>query len=224
MKPLRLIRLALALAPLCLLALPQCAPAQAPGALVMRLPAGAPPPTAAQQQKYVALNTQFNQGIQALKNNRSLTPAQKVAKAQQMASDLNKNMLAMLTPAQRAVVLKDRNKITQLRQAFLKQHQAEIAQVSKLGRAYQKSFTTAQKQRIQAIGSQAQEQLMRLRNDPKTAPAAKQHTADAILRDTRNQEMAVLTPAQRSQMQQLQSMQARLRQELTTYAAANGQR
>ena len=223
MKPFRLTRLVLALTPLCLAALPQCAPAQTPGAVEMRLPPGAPPPTPAQNQKFVALNTQFNQDIQALRTNRSLTPAQKQAKAQQLALALNAHMMALLTPAQRAVVMKDRTRIVGLRQAFMKQHQAEIAQAKKLGQDYQKSFTAAQKQKIKTIQQQAQAQLQKLQSDPKASALVKQTTAAAIIRDAQRQEEAVLTPAQRSEITQGRAIQARLQQELAAYAKANGQ-
>ena len=223
MNPLRLTRLVLALTTLSFAVLPQCAPAQAPGAMEMRLPPGAPPPTAAQKQKYIALNAQFSRDILALKNNHSLTLAQKQAQGQQLALALNKNMLAMLTPAQRAVVLKQRSNIVQLRKAFLQQHQAEIAQAKALGQQFQKSLTATEKQKITAIQQQAQAQIQKLQANPKMSLPVKQQTAGAIYRDMQRQSFAVLTPAQRSEFTQGQAIQVRLQQELIAYAKSHGQ-
>ena len=212
-----------ALVPVFLFAVPQSSPAQTPAAAEMRLPSGAPPPTAAQKQKFTARNARFNQDYAALLANRALTPAQKATKAKQLALDLNRDMMAILTPAQRAVVLKQRDQVTGLRQSFLKQHQSDITQINTLNAAFRKSFAPSQKQKIQGIEAQAREQVKRVQADTKSTPQARQHALDAIFRGVQSQELSVLTPTQQSQMKQIHAIQVRLGQQLSTYAKAHGQ-
>ena len=219
----RLARLILALVPLNLAVMTQSALAQAPTFGRPTLPPGAPPLNPAQQQKFAARNAKFNQDIAALQADRTLTNAQKQAKARQLVQALDKDMLAILTPTQRAAVLKQRSSVTQIREAFLRQHQSEITQAKKLSTALQKSFTPAQKQKIQTIQTQAQAQLQKLQTDTKSSPQVKQQTVAAIIRDTQRQELNVLTPAQRSEFKQSQAIQLRLQQELIAYAKAHGQ-
>lgn len=219
------LRLALALVPLCLAALPQPAPAQAAPAQQpsIILPPGVPPLTAAEKQKQQARLARFYQDLNALQRDSQLSPTKKQQKFAALKKSLDQDMLALLTPAQRKGVVRQNHSVIKLRQVFLKQHQSEIAQANTLNAAFKKSFTPAQKQKIKTIEAQAQEQMQRLQADTKTPAQAKQHTLDAIVRDMRSQEMGVLTPAQQSQMKQIHAIQIRLGQELTAYAKAHGQ-
>ncbi len=222
MKPLRLARLIFALAPLCLAALPASAQTPPPSQAVT-LPPGAPPLTPVQQKKQQARLARFYQGLNVLKNNSRMTPAQKQQQFVTMRKTLDRDMLAILTPAQRKAVVQQNSTVLKLRQTFFKQHQGEITQANKLAAAYRRSLTPAQKKKIAVLEAQAKAQFVKLQGDTKMPPVVKQHTADAIMRDTRNQEVAVLTPTQRSEMQQVQSIQARFAQELAAYAKAHGQ-
>ena len=225
MKPFRFARLILALLPLslCLSALPPPATAQAANPAQSGLPPGAPPLSPAQKQKQQARMTRFYQDLRALGQNTTLSPVQKQQQYVGMKKQLDRDMLGLLTPTQRQAVIKQNLQVMKLRADFVKQHQSEITKSNQLNASYQKSFTPAQKQKMLALQQEAQAQAQKVQNDPKMAADTKNQTLAAIGRDTQRQVLALLTPAQRTQVKQYQAIQFKLGQELAAYGKAHGQ-
>lgn len=228
MKIFRLARLALALTPLSLglagitfphpvVAAPIAAPAANDG-----LPPGAPPLTAAQKQQQQARIKRFMQDSNALNANTTLTPAQKQQQGLALQQSLQQDMLKILTPKQRAMVMAQNTKVLALRQQFLKQHQADITKQQQLTTALQKSMTAAQKQKIENIKAGAQQQLQSLQTNTKLSVAVKQKMAQGIVGDATRQGMAVLTPTQQSELKEIRALQIKLTNDLDAFAKAHG--
>lgn len=115
-------------------------------ALVPHAASAAPAPSAlsaAQKTKVSTRQAQFQKDIAALQADKKMTDAQKQARYKTLMATMDKDMLAILTPAQRAIVLKQRDIGAKFRQ------QAEVIQASK-------TLTEAQKKdRLAALAAQA---------------------------------------------------------------------
>ncbi len=99
--------------------------------------------SAAQKAKVSSRQAQFQKDTAALQADKKMTDAQKQARYKTMMATMDKDMLAILTPAQRAIVLKQRDIGAKFRQ------QATAIQASK-------TLTEAQKKdRLATLAAQA---------------------------------------------------------------------
>ena len=168
-------------APVMLGAFPAPSPAQAAGQAAS---SGGLTLDAAQKAKANAREAQFKQDLTAIQADPKLTPAQKQAKALTLYQAMDKDMLAILTPVQRANVLKQRQ-INAKFQADVKALQAD------------KSLTPAQKNdRYMKITEQARNASMALLPPAERAVAMKRSAAVEQAQALSKQLIASETPAQ----------------------------
>ncbi len=189
----------------------------------------APPPlpgivdphvTPAELARMKARAAKFSAARNAVLANPKLTDTQKRAKIDLLAKGANADTLAIMTPAQRKIVAGNRVIVNQAMaaqqarsQAFNETHVSEISAGQALTTKLNASITPAQKQQMQPIRTAAQAQLQQIASDPKLSPQDKQQKAQAVQQDAQGKILAVLTPAQRAQAQQLQQMERQLQSE-----------
>ncbi len=180
--------------------------------------------TPAQIARKRVIDTKLLQERDALAANTKLTPAQKQAKFLALQKAAYTSALALLTPAQKAIVQKNQAIAVQNRQqmqakgeAFNKAHQAEITAGQALAAKLQASLTPAQKAQISAIKQAEMVKLRQLVALQGLTPQAKQTQLQSIQQDTQGKIQAVLTPAQKADYTKLQQMQ----NTLTTEARAS---
>ena len=167
---------------------------------------GGPALTPAQQARTQARMQQFNADVTALRTNTKMTPAQKQAKFQAMRTALDKDMLAVLTPAQRAAVAKQRASAMN----FQKAHAAEIKQGQAIAAQLNASVTPAEKTQLAAVAQAARTQLTQINADTTLTPQAKQAKERAIAQDADAKSLAILTPAQQASYRKMQQMRQKL--------------
>lgn len=183
-------------------------------ALLTLLPLGAaaqnppppPPPGAmgvpgltlspAQQARFNARNAQFTQDITALRADPKLTPTQKQAKFVALYRAVDKDMLAILTPAQHALVLKQRSQTQTRAAAFQKAHGAQLKEGQALAAKLNQTLTKDQQKRLGVINMAALKQKQQI--DQALSLSAKQQKATAIDADAQAKILAALTPPQRT--------------------------
>ncbi len=137
------------------------------------------------------INTQFQADVRALQANKTLTDAQKQERYIQITQNARAASLALLTPAERAAVLK-RN--------------AAAEQAQSLSRQLIKSETPAQSQKLGQI-TQATRSSMQTVMADKTLTAAQQTVKiNALKKDALSRDMVLLTPSQRALYARLQAL------------------
>lgn len=160
----------------------------------------------AQQARFTARNAKFAQEVTALRADPKLTPAQKQAKFVTLYKAVDKDMMAILTPAQRALVARQRSQ-TQARAAtFQKLHGTQIKEGQALAAKLNQMLTTDQKQRLGAINMEAQKQKQQIGQDQALSFAAKQQKAIAVDADAQAKILAVLTPPERTMFTQMEQI------------------
>lgn len=144
----------------------------------------------AQKAKVSSRQAQFQKDMAALQADKKMTDAQKQARYKTMMATMDKDMLAILTPAQRAIVLKQRDIGAKFRQ------QATAIQDSK-------TLTDAQKKdRLATLAAQADKDTLA------TLPPAQR--AEVLQRRQKQEQAQVLkeqlekseTPAQKKQFEE----------------------
>jgi hypothetical protein len=185
------------------------------------LPADAPPLTHAQKAKQQQRIKQLQSDMAALSANTNMTSAQKQQQAETIQKTFQQDMLALLTPKQRAAVEAQNTKVLSLRQLFLKQHKAEIDKEQGLEKSLAQSITADEKAKMKSYQDQAMQQIQGLRTNTKLTDKQKQDTAQGIVRDSARDALAVLTPAQQTQFKEFQKLQTQLASELAAFAKAH---
>jgi hypothetical protein len=190
--------------------------------------AQAPPPAStagpklspAQQARYQARMQKFNKDAAAVMANKSLTPAQQGAKIQAMKKALDPDMLAILTPAQRAQVLAQRKGMMAQQkammakaQAFKQAHSSEIKTGQALAAKLTKSLTPAQKSQIAAIQKQVQQQYQTLATNKSLTQQAKMQQMQGLNQQAQAKITAILNPTQKADYLKMQQMQKQLMSE-----------
>lgn len=152
----------------------------------------------AQQARFNTRNAKFTQDVEALKANPKLTPAQKQAKFVTLYKAVDKDMMAILTPTQRALVTKQRAQTQARAEAFQKAHGAQIKEGLALAEKLNKALTKDQQTHIGVITQAAQKQKEQIEQDASLSPEAKQQKSLAVDTDAQAKVLAVLTPSQRT--------------------------
>ncbi len=137
------------------------------------------------------INTQFQADVRALQTNKTLTDAQKQARYLQITQNARAASLALLTPAERASVLK-RN--------------AAAEQAQSLGQQLIKSETPAQSQKLNEISQTARTSMQAVMADKSLSAPQQTARIDALRKDALRRDMALLTPAQRATYARIQSL------------------
>ena len=168
-----------------------------------------PPPSAAmgvpgltlspaQQARFNARNAQFAQEVTALRADPKLTPAQKQAKFVTLYKAVDKDMMAILTPAQRALVARQRAQTQARAAAFQQAHGAQIKEGQGLAAKLNQTLTKDQQKRLGALNAAEKAQMDQIARNSALSPAAKQQQAIAVDTAAQTKILAVLTPAQRA--------------------------
>lgn len=154
-----------------------------------------PPPAAgvpgltlspAQKARYDTRNAQYIKDMTALQADTKMTPAQKQAKFLTIRAAVDKDMLAILTPAQRATVLKQRAHT-----------QAQIKEGQGLADKLNASMNAEQKRRLGVLNAAEKAEMQKLSTDTALSTEAKRQKAVAFDVETQAKILAVLTPTQR---------------------------
>ena len=146
--------------------------------------------SAAQKAKVTSRQTQFQQDTAALQADKTMTAAQKQARYKTMMLSMDKDMLAILTPAQRAIVLRQRAIGAKFQQ------EATAIQLSK-------TLTEAQKkERLATLAAQADKDTLATLPPAQRAQVLqrrqKQEQAQGLKVQLENSE----TPAQKKQFEE----------------------
>ncbi len=201
---------------LTLTARPACAqtpPPPAPPPAQAAPPQAAPALSPAQRARAAARTAQYNKDVKALQANTKLTPAQKEAQFHALQQSANTDLMAILTPAQRAVMQQRQQQAMQQQQemgAFQQAHKPEIDALMSLRAKLMGSLTPAQHAKIDAISKATQGQMETVHNDPSLSLQAKQDKEHALSRRATAQFLTVLTPAQRAEAKQMDAMRNKL--------------
>jgi uncharacterized protein YihD (DUF1040 family) len=158
--------------------------------------------TPAQQNKMKARQQRMNAAMQSLINDKKMTNAQKSAKAQTLQKAYEADMMAMLTPAQKVLVNKQKA-------AFLKRKKfadARMKQIMDVQAKLLKSLTPSQQKQITAIRTADMKVFQSIQSDTKMSESDKQNKVEDLNKDERTKINAILTPTQRSDFQHLQDL------------------
>jgi len=148
------------------------------------------------------INEQFQKDVTALQNNKSLTDAQKKARYVQIVKTARDASLALLTPAERVQALKRSAEAQQIQQ----QQAAKVAQARALGQQLQKSETPAQSEKLRTIALTTGSKIQDIIADKTMTDAAKTSRIVALRKDALSRDLALLTPAQRSLYERVQTL------------------
>ncbi len=179
----------------------------------------------AQQARAKARQQQFVKDATALQADKTLTPAQKSAKTRALFQSRDTDMLAILTPHQRAQVMAQRAAQMKAYQArrqaaltFQNAHKAEITQGQALAKKLTTSLTPAQRTQIQAVRQQfttsAGPRMNQVMSNSALTPQARQQQVMGIAREIDPKIEAILTPPQRADYEKM----VRLQKQLATQA------
>ncbi len=160
------------------------------------------PAQRSQVLKQRAINAQFKTDVLALQSNRSMTDAQKKARYLQLVQNARNASLALMSPAQRAEALK--------RSAALEQAQKEqaprLAEVKRLSQQLQKSESPAQSDKLQKIALSTGATIQSVIADKTLSAQAQTAKIVALRQNALKQDMALLTPAQRTLYSRIQAL------------------
>lgn len=170
----------------------------------------------AQQARAKTRQQQFVKDITALQADKTMTPAQKTAKAKTIFQARDADMMAILTPQQRAQVLAQRKSAVDQRATFFKTHQAEITAGSTLANKLNKSLSAAQKSQIAGIRKHLTAQGQGLGSNHALSPQAKQQQWQSDQQAAQTKILAILKPTQKSDYLKMQQMQKHLMSEAGT--------
>jgi Spy/CpxP family protein refolding chaperone len=129
--------------------------------------------TGAERARIKTILKKTHQSVVAIRNDSSLSPADRKEKIQAARKDARQEIRTVLTPEQRA-------KLKALRQEI--------------------GLTDAQRAQIKTIFQQARRDVRSIRHDAALSPAARREKVQAARKDARHQMLAVLTPEQRAKL------------------------
>jgi hypothetical protein len=159
--------------------------------------------TADQQHELFALKVQFQQQATQVMNDKTLSESQKQAKFQAMQKQAFDQFNSTLTPEQKQMMkaaTDKRNQVFALRQA-------NMVKVRALSEKLSDSLTAAQKKQILEVKSTAIAKAKSI-NGGAASPADKQTQLTQLQQSYKQQMLALLTPAQRQTVTQLEAMNA----------------
>ncbi|HEX5324683.1 MAG TPA: hypothetical protein VFW40_12920 [Capsulimonadaceae bacterium] len=163
--------------------------------------------TAAQQTKWRDTEMKYQPQARAIVQDKSLTQAQKKAKLTSLIKKANTELLAILTPSQRAQQQK-LQKAAEARQAKVMQAiNNRKLQLQKVSGQLEKSLTAAQKKKLQALETQMKPKFDQIQADPKLNSQQKQDKMTALGKQYMQQRNALLTSSQLALVQQIQKLQ-----------------
>jgi len=151
--------------------------------------------SAAQQAKAVARKKKMADDVNALKNDKKLTNQQKEAKFVKLQQQFQTDMLAILTPAQRAEFLRRQTAAD-----------ARMKQIMDLQTELSKSLTPDQQKKIASIRQADAKTFETIQSDAKMSQSDKMTKVMALSKTEREKVTAVLTAAQRVEFDKLQSL------------------
>lgn len=160
----------------------------------------------AQQARFNTRNAKFTKDVAALQADTKLTPTQKRAKFVTLYKAVDKDMMAILTPAQRALVAKQRAQTQARAEAFQKAHGAQIKEGEALAAKLNKTLTKEQQKQLGAINMAAQKQKQQIAQDSSLSLDAKQKKAIAVDTDAQTKVLAILTPSQRTMFTRMEQL------------------
>ena len=131
----------------------------------------------------------------AIGDDKASSPVQKQAKFKALSESYEAQRLAVLTPAQRLEV-KNNQKIITSGFALMKALDAKI----------KSSLTASQKAKLKAISLSANAQMQKLISDQSLTMPVKRVQAGSIQRSVQAQMNAILTPAQRAEIAQINAI------------------
>ena len=169
--------------------------------------AGRPDPnwlhlTPDQQKKMQVRQKQMSDDWQKLVGDKKMTDAQKQAKAQQLQAAYQADMLAMLTPAQKVLVDKQKQVMIKRKAAA----DARMKQIMTVEAHLMKSLSPTQQKAVDKIRDDDMKTAKSVEDDKSLSENAKQARLGDLTRDENKKINAVLNPAQRADFQKLQDL------------------
>ena len=149
----------------------------------------------AQQAKAVARKKKMADDVNALKIDTKLTPQQKEAKFVKLQDQFKTDMLAILTPAQRAEFLRRQSAAD-----------SRMKQIMDLQTELSKSLTADQQKKIASIRQADAKTFETIQADAKMSQSDKMTKVIALSKLEREKVTGVLTPAQRAEFDKLQRL------------------
>ncbi len=149
------------------------------------------PTQRAQEMRRRQIKTQFQKDVAALRDDPKLTEAQKKTRLTALAEKADSNTLSTLTPAQKALVMKQRHT------------QEEVLQISQ---ELQQSQTPTQAKQIHNISVAMRAKMQAVMADKNLSDQAKTAKIKELTGQEETQITTLLTPAQRIKFQQWQRL------------------
>jgi hypothetical protein len=155
-----------------------------------------------QQKKMQARQKQMSTDWNALVQDKTMTDQQKQAKAQELQKSYQADMLAMLTPAQRTLVDKQKAEAMK-RKSFA---DARMKQIVDVQTKLLKSLNPTQSKQITAIRDADFKIFQSIQGDKSLSDSAKQSKIADLTRGENVKINSILNPAQRVNFQKLQDL------------------
>jgi hypothetical protein len=155
-----------------------------------------------QQKKMQVRQKQMSTDWNALVQDKTMTDQQKQAKAQELQKSYQTDMLAMLTPAQRVLVDKQRADAMK-RKAFA---DARMKQIVDVQTKLLKSLNPTQSKQITAIRDADFKIFQSIQGDKSLSESAKQSKVADLTKGENVKINAILNPTQRANFQKLQDL------------------
>jgi hypothetical protein len=140
--------------------------------------------------------------VQALQANTLMTDPQKKAQLLVLEKAYSNDMMAMLTPAQRARA----NVLQAQREQAQSVAMARVAKIRSIQSKLQSTMTADQKSKIQAIAANNSQRMQAILGDKTATDTQKRTDLSAAQHAAEKQIMAVLTPAQQVQFQKMEAL------------------
>jgi hypothetical protein len=140
--------------------------------------------------------------VQALQANTLMTDPQKKAQLLVLEKAYSNDMMAMLTPTQRARA----NVLQAQREQAQSVAMARVAKIRSIQSKLQSTMTADQKSKIQAIAANNSQRMQAILGDKTATDTQKRTDLSAAQHAAEKQIMAVLTPAQQVQFQKMEAL------------------
>lgn len=154
--------------------------------------------TAEQKAQFKSIHQSTREQLLALRNDQTLSPEQRQAKARSIKEGVHQQILGILTPQQQEIV---KNKLRERRERGFGRGFAR-GDGSGDGERSALNLTADQRSQLKSIHQSTRDQVNTIRNDATLTQEQKAEKIRSIHQSTRQQVSGILTPEQREKMKE----------------------
>jgi Spy/CpxP family protein refolding chaperone len=154
--------------------------------------------TAEQRAQFKSIHQSTREQLQALRNDQTLSPEQREAKARSIREGAHQQILGMLTPQQQELMKNNRRERRErgMGRGFGRGEGRGDGEGAALG------LTAEQKSQLKSIHESTRGQVSGIRNDSTLTPEQKEEKIRSLHQGVRQQVSGILTPEQREKMKE----------------------